>query len=44
MFGLFAACLVGQGAAGFRVYNEERVSQARPAVGPGAYLQTGLGV
>ena len=41
MFGLFAVCLVGQGVAGFRVYNQEQVTQAQVMVGPSAYLQTG---
>ena len=41
MFGLFIACLIGQGVAGFRVYNQEQMIQAQVTVGPGAYLQTG---
>jgi hypothetical protein len=41
MSSLFVACLVGQGAAGFRVYNQGLVDQARATVGPGAYLRTG---
>jgi len=41
MFGLFIACLVGQGVAGFLVYNQEQVTQAQVTVGPGAYLQSG---
>ena len=41
MLGLFMASLVGQGVAGFRVYNQEQVTQAQSTVGPGAYVQTG---
>ncbi len=41
LFGIFVACLVGQGVTGFRVYNQEQVAHAQGTVGPGAYLLTG---
>ncbi len=41
MFGLFAACLVGQGVAGFRVYNQEQTAHGATAIGGGAYVRTG---
>ena len=41
MLALFIVSLVGQGVAGFRVYNQELTTQAQSAIGPGAYVQTG---
>jgi len=41
MLGLFIVSLVGQGVAGFRVYNQEQVTQTQSTIGPSAYLQTG---
>lgn len=41
MFGIFAVCLVGQGVAGFRVYNHEQVENSRAVVDGLAYLRTG---
>jgi len=41
MSALFVACLVGQGVAGLRVYNQEQVAHAQATVGPDAYLRTG---
>ena len=41
MFALFAVCLVGQIAAGFRQYNQDEQEHGHPAVGMSAYLRTG---
>ncbi len=41
MFGLFAVCLAGQAAAGYRVYNGDQVDHAQAAISFGAYLRTG---
>ena len=41
MFGLFAVCLIGQGVAGFRVYNQEQTAHGATAIGGGAYVRTG---
>ncbi len=41
MFGIFAVCLVGQGVAGFRVYNHEQVENSQAVVDGLAYLRTG---
>ncbi len=41
MFGLFAICLIGQGIAGFRVYNDHQIATARATVDGLGYLRTG---
>ena len=41
MFGLFIVCLIGQGVAGFRVYNQDQEGHGGTAVDGAAYLRTG---
>ncbi len=41
MFGLFALSLIGQGVAGFRVYNQDQVVHGQSTVDGVAYLGTG---
>ena len=41
MFGIFAVCLVGQAAAGLRVYNAEQAENGRALVDGLAHLRTG---
>jgi hypothetical protein len=41
MFGLFLVCLIGQGVAGFRVYNQDQEEDGGATVTGGAYLRTG---
>ena len=41
MFGIFAVCLVGQAAAGLRVYNAEQAENGQALVDGLAYLRTG---
>ena len=39
--GIFAVCLIGQGLAGFRVYNHEQVENSQAVVTGLTYLRTG---
>ncbi len=41
MFGLFVLSLIGQGVAGFRVYNQDQEDHGQLTVGGAAYLRTG---
>ncbi len=41
MFALFALSLIGQGVAGFHVYNDGQVELGKPDVGGAEYLRTG---
>ncbi len=41
MFGLFVLSLIGQGVAGFHVYNQDQEDHGQLTVGGAAYLRTG---
>lgn len=41
MFGIFAVCLTGQGMAGLRLYNHQRLEDGLAVVDGFAYLRTG---